>query len=77
MDKLKSEIKKIKIQILIGVKEDKIDYAWGNMIIDTLDDVLNIQDIAQQNEHLACNCGNKDVIYICDDCFDNSVREGA
>ena len=52
MEELKSEIKQIKNQILVGIKEDKIDYTWGKMIIDTCDKSLTLTDVVVQSEQL-------------------------
>lgn len=45
MEELKTEIKQIKNQILVGIKEDKIDYTWGKMIVDTCDKALNLHGV--------------------------------
>ncbi len=39
---LKTEIKQIKLQILVGIKQDRIDLTWGNMIIDNCNKALTL-----------------------------------
>ena len=47
MEELKTEIKQIKLQILTGIKQDRIDYTWGNMIIDTCNKALTLRGVVK------------------------------
>ena len=42
MEEVKTEIKQIKNQILVGIKEDKIDHTWGMMIIENCNKALTL-----------------------------------
>ncbi len=42
MKDLKEEIKQIKLQILVGIKEEKIDHTWGTMVVDNCNKALTL-----------------------------------
>ena len=42
MEELKTEIKQIKLQILVGIKQDRINHEWGAMIIDNCNKALTL-----------------------------------
>ncbi len=54
MEELKTEIKQIKLQILTGIKQDRIDLTWGNMIIDTCNKALTLHDVVGSGTELLC-----------------------
>jgi hypothetical protein len=56
MEEVKTEIKQIRNQILVGIKEEKIDFTWGKMIIDTCNKALTLYGVV-------------DTLVCCDNCI--------
>lgn len=50
MEELKTEIKQIKLQIIVGIDQDRIDKTWGKIIINNCDKALTLCVVSQQSE---------------------------
>lgn len=69
-----------------GIEPDHVIYNMHNtskpkvdikQLLKDFKEQLTIHSVVQQSELLFCQCGNKEVINVCDDCLDKMVREGA
>tara|TARA_R110000803_G_C11788641_1_gene297714 strand:+ start:331 stop:567 length:237 start_codon:yes stop_codon:yes gene_type:complete len=78
MENVKTEIKQIKNQILLGILEDKIDSTWGMLIVDNCNKALTLCGVVVSEAELCDYCDSKKAdTLICNDCFDRKVSEGA
>ena len=76
MDKLKKELKQLKIQIRVGIDQKQISQDWGILLLDNLEEAINYtHSCKSDSELLLCkHCDNKKVLHseatgLCPDRF--------